>query len=125
LGEQGLGLLVFDAGVDNNIITRDPVDGGSDSVLIASLEGINNSENLGGVAASGGGVGHDKADCLLRVDDEDGADGESNALGVNIGGILLVDHVIGKSDLTALVTNDGESQLATRDLIDILDPSSM
>ena len=34
-------------------------------------------------------------------------------------------HVVGKGNLTALVTNDGESQLAARDLIDILDPSSV
>jgi hypothetical protein len=34
-------------------------------------------------------------------------------------------HVIGIGNLTVLVTYDGERQLAARDLIDILDPSSM
>lgn len=34
-------------------------------------------------------------------------------------------HVISKSNLTRLVTNDGERKLAARDLIDILDPSSV
>ena len=34
-------------------------------------------------------------------------------------------HVIGISNLTVLVANDGKSQLAARDFIDILDPSSV
>ncbi len=34
-------------------------------------------------------------------------------------------HVIGVCDLALLVTNDWEAQLAARDLIDILDPSSV
>jgi hypothetical protein len=36
---------------------------------------------------------------------------------------LKSSHVIGIGNLTVLVTNDGERQLAPRDLIDILDPS--
>lgn len=34
-------------------------------------------------------------------------------------------HVIGVCDLALLVTNDWEAQLAARDLIDVLDPSSV
>jgi hypothetical protein len=113
-------------------------------VLVTSLEGVDNAQNLSGVAASAGGVGEDGADGLLRVDNEDGADGESNALGINVGGILVVDpvaimsfhrprlfrslphlHVVGKSDLPLLVTNDGEAKLGARDLIDILDPATV
>jgi len=56
LGEQGLGLLVLDAGVHNDIVTRDPVDRGGDAVLVTGLERVYDTENLGGVAASGGGV---------------------------------------------------------------------
>ena len=37
VGEQGLGLLALDGGVDNNIITGDPVDRGGDLVLVAGL----------------------------------------------------------------------------------------
>ena len=50
--EQCLSLLVLDAGVDNHIITGDPVDWGGDTVLIAGLEGVDDTKDLGGVAAS-------------------------------------------------------------------------
>lgn len=56
LREQSLGLLVLDAGMDNNIVTRNPVDGGGDTVLIASLKGVDDAEDLGSVTASGGRV---------------------------------------------------------------------
>jgi hypothetical protein len=76
--------------VDNNIVTRNPVDWGGDTVLVASLEGIDHTEDLGGVAASGGRVRENEADGLLGVDDEDRADGERNALGIDVGGVLVV-----------------------------------
>jgi len=44
---------------------------------------------------------------------------------VDVSGILVVDHIIGICDLTILITNDWESHIAARDLIDILDPSSV
>jgi len=62
-------------------------------VLIASLQRVDDSEHLGGVAASAGGVGEDGANGLLRVDDEDRADSEGNALGVDVGRVLVVDPV--------------------------------
>lgn len=34
-------------------------------------------------------------------------------------------HVISESDLALLVTNDRETQIASRDLVDVLNPSSM
>lgn len=79
--------------MDNDIITGDPVDGGGDLVLVAGLEGVNDAEDLGGVAAGRGGVREDGADGLLGVDDEDGADGEGDALLVDVGGVLVVDPV--------------------------------
>ena len=51
LGKQSLGLLVLDAGVDDNVITRNPIDWGGDTVLVAGLEGVDNTEDLGGVTA--------------------------------------------------------------------------
>jgi len=125
VGEQSLGLFVLDGRVDNDIVSGNPVDRGGDAVLVAGLEGVQDAEDLGGVAPSGGGVRQDEADGLLGVDDEDRADGERNALGVDVGGILVVEHVVGKGDLALLVTNDWEAQLATRNLINILDPSSV
>lgn len=88
--EQLLGLLVGDAGVDDDVVTGNPVDRGGDLVLVAGLERVDDAEHLGGVAAGRGGVGEDGADGLLGVDDEDGADGEGDALGVDVGGVLVV-----------------------------------
>jgi len=42
--------------VDDNIITRDPVDGSCDAMPVAGLEGVNNAEDLGGIAAGGSWV---------------------------------------------------------------------
>ena len=39
------------------------------------------------------------------------------------GGVSL--HIVGKSNLAGLISNDWEGELAARDLIDILDPSSV
>lgn len=110
LGEQLLGLWALDAGVHNHIVTWNPVDWGGDAVLVASLKRVNNAENLGGVAAGRCWVREDETNGLLGVDHEDcanslandffitraprmltGADGESNALLVNVGSVLLVD----------------------------------
>lgn len=102
---------------------RNPVDRGGDAVLVTSLERVHHTENLGGIASSGRGVAHDQADGLLGVNDEDGADGEGNALGVDIGGILVVNHVVGVRDLAVLVANDGEAEVRASDLINVLDPA--
>jgi len=59
-------------------------------VLVTGLEGVDDTEHLGGIAASRGGVGEDETDGLLGVDDEYGSDGESNSLSINIGRILVV-----------------------------------
>ena len=90
LGEELLGLLVVDGGVDNDIVTGDPVDGGGNLVLVAGLEGVDNTENLSSIAAGGSGVGEDGSNGLLGVNDEDGSDSEGNTLRVNVGGILVV-----------------------------------
>lgn len=123
VGEDLLGLLGLDAGVDNDIVTRGPVDGSGDLVLVAGLEGVDDAEDLGAVAAGGGGVRQDGADRLLGVDDEDGADGEGNALGVDVGGVLVVDHVVKVGDLAVLVADDGEADVRAGDLLDVADPA--
>ena len=76
--------------MDDHVITGDPVDWRGDLVLVAGLQRVDNAEDLGGVAAGGGRVGEDGADGLLGVDDEDGADSEGDALGVYVGGVLVV-----------------------------------
>lgn len=117
-----LSILGGDRRGDDNIITGEPVDGGGDAVLVSGLKSIDNTENLSGVTAGRGRVGHDETDLLVGVDDEDRADGQSETLGVNVGGVLVVNHVIGIGDLALGVGNDGEGELGAGNLIDILDP---
>jgi hypothetical protein len=89
--EELLRLLVLHTRVDNDVVTWHPVDGGCDAVLVPRLQAVEDTEDLGRVTTSGRGVGEDEADRLLGVDDEDGADGEGDALAVDVGGILVVD----------------------------------
>jgi hypothetical protein len=120
--ELGLGVLGLHGRRKDVVIAGEPVDGAGNTVLLGALESINDTENLGGVTASGGGVGHDQTDLLGGVDDEDGADGQSHTLGVDVGGILEVDHVVRIGDLALGVGDDGELELGAGDLIDILNP---
>lgn len=57
LWEQLLGLWALDAGVHNHVITWHPVDWSGDAVLVAGLEGVDDAEDFGGVAAGGRRVG--------------------------------------------------------------------
>lgn len=95
VGEELFGLVVLDAGGDDDVVAGDPVDRGGDLVLVAGLERVEDTEDLGGVAASRGRVGEDETDLLVRVDDEDRADGEGNALLVDVGGVLVVEPGMG------------------------------
>ncbi len=120
-----LGLVCLDGGMDNHVVTGNPVNGGSDLVLVAGLEGVHDSEHLGSVATGRSRVGENGSDNLLGVNDEDGADGESYALLIDIRGVLVVDHVVLQGNLSVLVSNDREVQVAATDLVDVLDPVSM
>ena len=111
--------------MDNDIVAWHPVDWSSDPVLVASLKRVDDSENLSSIATSRGGVRQDCADDFLRVYDEDRSDGEGNALLIDIGSILLVQHVVQKSDLSLLVTDYGEPEISPADLIDVPDPLSV
>ena len=91
-------------------------------MLIGGLEGINDTENLSGVTTSRGGVGHDQTDLLAGVDDEDGADGQRHALGVDVRGVLVVDHVVGVGDFALRVGDDGELELGAGYFVDVFDP---
>lgn len=106
----------------DNIVTGEPVDGAGNTVLVGGLEGINDTDHLSGVPAGGGGVGHDQTDLLAGVDDEDGTDGQSQPLGVHVGGVLVVNHVVGVGNLALRVGHDGELELGASNLVDVLDP---
>lgn len=72
---------------------------------------------LGGFKGSptgGCGIGHYEANGLLGIDDEDAANGESNAFLVDIGRVLVIQHVIGIRHFALLVAYDGELQSAPR-----------
>lgn len=60
-------------------------------VLVTGLQRVENPQDLVGIAASRRGVGQDETNGLLGVNDEDGTDGERNALGVDVGSVLVVD----------------------------------
>lgn len=117
-----LSILSGDGRGNDDIVTGEPVNGARNAVLVGGLEGINHTENLGGVTAGGGGVGHDQTDLLGGVNDENGADSESDALLVDVGGVLVVDHVVQVGNLAAGVGNDGEGELGAIDLVNVLDP---
>lgn len=85
--------------MDDDIITRYPVNRGGNLVLVTGLKRVDNSQNLGRVAAGRCRVRKDGPDGFLGVDDEDGADGEGNTLLVNVGGVLVVDPKQSLSDL--------------------------
>lgn len=107
--EQLLCLLVLDAWVHNHIITGNPVDWCGDLVLVSGLQRIHNSQDLSSVAAGRGGVLEDSTDGFLRVDDKNRSDSEGYALGVDVGSILVIDHVVPQSNLSLLVTDDWEA----------------
>jgi len=93
VGEELGGLLALDAGVNNHIVARNPVDGGGDLILVASLERVDNAKDLSAVSASRGRVREDGTDDFLRVDDKDRADGKGDALLINVGCILIVNPI--------------------------------
>lgn len=117
-----LSILSGDWRGNDDIVTGEPVDGAGNAVLVGGLEGINHTENLGGVTASGGGVGHDQTDLLGRVNNENGTDSESDAFLVDVGSVLVVNHIVQVGNLAAGVGNDGEGELGAIDLVDVLDP---
>lgn len=64
---------------------------------------IDDPQDFVKVTTGGGGVRNGQADDLLGVDDEHRSDGEWNALGIDVGGILVIQHVVQGGDLTLLV----------------------
>lgn len=71
-----------------------PVRRRSNPIFITELQRVNAAQDLIELTTSRSGVLKSKADLLCWVDDEDAADGEWNALLVNVGQVLLVEHVL-------------------------------
>ena len=115
-------------------------------MLLASLKGLNHSENLLERSANSSWVRDRSSDLLLGVDDEDGSDSKWQTLVVDVGRVKRVEHVVlgaveknshmsnaeppGTSsaecysrNLSVLVANDGVVNGGATDLVDVLDPS--
>ena len=99
-----------------------PVNGGDERVLVIQLKRVNDTEDFLRVTAGAGGVVDDCADDLLGIDEEDGSDGQGHALAVDVGRVLVVDHVVQVGHLARLVGDDGEREVRLGDLVDVLDP---
>ena len=104
-----LRLLCLDAWMYDHIITGHPIDRGGDLVLISRLQRIHHTQHFGRIATGRGRVGENEANGLLGIDDKHASDGESNALLIDIGGVLVVQHVVQICNLSLLVANDWES----------------
>lgn len=64
---------------------------------------------------------HGQSNLLSRVNDKDGANGESNALADGVK-IVLGDHVVQPSNLSLGIGNDGELEVGLCNLVDVADP---
>jgi hypothetical protein len=140
IAELLLGILSGHGRRDDDIITRQPVDGSGNTLLVGELESVDDTEDLSGVTAGRGRVGDDEADLLVGVNDEYGTDGqgqswklvstsrllqkmvEKRTLRVNIGGVIVVNHVIQVGNLALGVGYDGELEVGAGDLVNVLDP---
>jgi hypothetical protein len=91
-------------------------------VLVGQLQRVDDTEKFGGVTTRAGGVVDEGTDDLLGVDEEDGADGQGHTLGVDVGGILVVDHVVQVGNFAGLVRDDGVLDGGVGDFVDILNP---
>lgn len=122
LAELLLRILSRHGGGHDHVLPDRPVDRGRDALLIRGLQSVNNTQHLGGVSASRGRVEHSQTDLLGGVDDENGTDGERNALLGDVVKVPLVDHVIEESDFTVGIGDDGELNVGVADLVDVFHP---
>lgn len=122
VGELVLRVLGADGRRDDDILADLPVDRGGDALLVARLQRVDHAQHLGGVPARRRRVEHDEADRLLGVDDKDRADGEGDALFVDVGQVLRVDHVVEERDFAVRVRDDRELETRLRDVVDVADP---
>lgn len=87
------------------------------------MQGIQDTEHLSSITSSGSRVDQEKTDLLGGINDEDIADGESNAL-AELLEALFIHHIIEERDLSVEIGNDGEVKLLAgrRSVLDILEP---
>lgn len=123
--EDLVGFFGSDTRMDDNIVALLPVPRGSDTVLVTQLQGVDDTEDFIKVATGGGRIAEDETDGLFGVNDEDRAHGEGNALGIDIGSVLMVQHVVEFGHLAVSISNDGEVELHAVHFVDVFNPLGM
>lgn len=94
-------------------------------MLIPRLQAIHHPQHLGRISASARRIAHDQPNRLFGIDDEDAADRKGNALLIDIGGILVVEHIIKIGYLAGFVADDGEAEGRAGNFVNVLDPATM
>lgn len=108
LSKLHLGILGSNRWRNNNILSDLPVNRRRNPILITSLQRVDHPQNLRRIPPSGCRIAHSKPNLLLRIDNEDRANGKRDLLLIDTRPILGVDHVVPPRDLALLVGNDGE-----------------
>ena len=88
-------------------------------MLIPQLQTIHDPQHLFCIPPYTSGIHHCKSNLLSRIDHENTPYRERNALFVDVGKVLGVDHVVEESDMTFGVGNDGEGEVCGGDFVDI------
>lgn len=142
-----LRLLGSETRGNDYIITRLPVGGGVDGVLVGDKQGIHDTEQLSCAATGRGRIRLDEADHLVGIDDKHRPDRVGDAGGADVGDVLVVEpvprrtllvssqqwaadekgrdplHIISMGNLAILIANDRKCQRTASDLGNVVDPS--
>lgn len=65
---------------------------------------------------------HCQPDLLAGIDDEDTSNGKRDALLINVGSILGVNHIVRPGDFALRIRYDGELEVRLRRLVDVFYP---
>ena len=93
------------------LLTRNPVDWRRNLVLVTRLQTVDYPQHLRRVSPRASRIAQDQPNGLLGIDNVHAPDRQSHALGVHIGRVLVIDHVILQGNLALLVTDDGELEV--------------
>jgi len=123
LGEQSLGFLALDTGMNDNVVTGLPIDRSSDSVLITQLDCVDYPYNLIEIPSCNGGVVQFEPDLFGGIDYEHCPDGKRETRSaINVGSILIIEHVVEVGNTTVTVGDDRILNIGFTVFIDIFDP---
>jgi hypothetical protein len=106
----------------DNVISDVPVDRRDNTLLVTSLQAVDNPQDFCGVTTGARRVVHLQPDLLGGVNDEHRADGERNALLLDVVEVVLSNHVVEEGNLAVSVGDDGELDSGVLCLVDIVDP---